>query len=119
MADACIPNIGPRERRRRLIGGVALLLVAAGSGLALIWFDAPRPWRLVVFLPAWAGALGVYQVTARTCVALAARGRRNMDLGDETIEDARELAQVRAQSAQVHIRSALTAAIVAALLAAV
>ena len=119
MTDSCIPNIGPRQRRRRLIGGVALLLVAAGAGLVLIWLEAPRPWRLLAALPAWAGALGVFQVTAKTCIALAARGQRNMDAGDETIEDERELEQVRAQSTQVYIRSALAAAIVAAVLIAI
>ena len=42
-----------------------------------------------------------------------------MDAGDETIEDERELEQVRAQSTQVYIRSALAAAIVAAVLIAI
>jgi hypothetical protein len=116
MAE-CIPNIGPRERRRRLVGGIALLLVAACVGASLVWFGAPRPWRLLVFLPAWAGALGVFQVTAKTCVALAARGLRNMDEGDAEITDPSELEQVRAQSRQVHIRAALSAAVIAALLA--
>jgi hypothetical protein len=117
MADVCIPNIGPRERRRRLIGGIALLVVATAVGVSLIWFNAPRPWRLLVFLPTWAGALGVFQVTAKTCVALAARGLRNMDSGDEAIDDERELEQINSQSKRVHIRSALSAAVVAALFA--
>ena len=116
MATECIPNIGPRERRRRTVGGVVFLLVTLCVGGCLVWFDAPRPWRLLVFLPAWAAALGIFQVTAKTCVALAARGLRNMDAGDEQITDPQELERVRAQSRRVHIRAALSAAVIAALL---
>jgi hypothetical protein len=116
MAAACIPNIGPRERKRRLIGGVVFLLVAACVAGCLIWFNAPRPWRLLVFLPAWASAIGFFQVTGKTCVALAARGLRNMDQGDEEITDPGELERVRTQSRHVHIRAALSAAVIAALL---
>jgi hypothetical protein len=115
--SVCIPNIGPRERQRRLIGGVVLLLIAVCVGGCLIWFDAPRPWRLLVFLPVWASAIGFFQVSAKTCVALAARGLRNMDHGDESIENPRELDVVRAQSRLVHLRSALSAAVVAAIFA--
>lgn len=115
-ADTC-PNIGPRERRRRLIGGFVFLVVAACVVGGLILFNAPRPWRLLVFLPAWAAAIGFFQVSAKTCVALAARGLKNMDSGDEAITDPSELKQVRAQSRSIHIRAALTAVAVAILLA--
>jgi hypothetical protein len=42
-------------------------------------------------------------------VALASRGLRNMDSGEEKIEDANELARVRAQARRVHLQSALFA----------
>jgi hypothetical protein len=42
-------------------------------------------------------------------VALAKRGLRNMDSGEEKIEDADELARVRAQARRVHVQSALFA----------
>jgi hypothetical protein len=65
-ADTCIPNIGPRERRRRLMVGIAMfaivVLVAAGVTLA----DAPRAWRLFVLFPAWVGAIGVFQAREKT-----------------------------------------------------
>src|SRR4029453_13104755 len=92
--SVCIPNIGPRERRRRLVGGFVFLLITACVAGCLIWFEAPRPWRLLVFLPAWASAIGFFQVTEKTCVALAARGLRNLDSGDEAITDALELARI-------------------------
>jgi hypothetical protein len=42
-------------------------------------------------------------------VALASRGLRNMDRGEEKIEDANELARVRAQARKVYVQSALFA----------
>jgi len=61
-----LANIGPRERRRRLIAGVAAL-VAAGSGLAaLIALGVPRVWRVALVLPFWFGALGLAQARGRT-----------------------------------------------------
>lgn len=115
MKRECIPNIGPRERQRRLIGGVLFLAIAVCVGVCLVWFGAPQSWRLLVFLPAWASAIGFFQVTEQTCVALAARGLRNMDRGDEQITDARQLERVRAQSRRVHVRAALSAVVVAVL----
>jgi len=115
-ATVC-PNIGPRERQRRLVGGFFFLAIAICEAGCLLVFNAPRPWRLMVFLPTWAAAIGFFQVKARTCVALAARGLKNMDAGDEAITDPSELKAVRDQSRAVHIRSVLTGVIAAALLA--
>jgi hypothetical protein len=42
-------------------------------------------------------------------VALASRGLRNMDSGEEKIEDANELAHVRVQARKVYLQSALFA----------
>jgi hypothetical protein len=114
--NVCVPNIGRRERQRRLVGGIVMLAVAAGLAGGLMLFGAPRWWRLLVLLPAWGGALGLFQVRAKTCVALAARGLRNMDAGDEAIANPRELDQVRAQSRQVHVRAALSALALTALI---
>jgi hypothetical protein len=117
MSEALCPNIGPRERQRRLVAGFVFLAIATCVGGSLILFDAPRPWRLLTFLPAWAAAIGFFQVSAKTCVALAARGLKNMDGGNEDITDPHELERVRAQSRRVHILAGLTAAAIAAALA--
>jgi len=63
---ACIANIGFRERRKRMRFGV-MLLVAGGLGAAVLAASgADRSWRLVLFLPFWAGALGVFQAREKT-----------------------------------------------------
>ena len=63
---ACIANIGHRERRRRM--GFGVVLLAAGVGLAalLVGLQADRLWRLLLFLPFWAGAVGVLQAWEKT-----------------------------------------------------
>jgi hypothetical protein len=101
----CIPNIGPGERHRRLVVGVVMLGIALTLAAVLVLFGAPRVWRLLVAAPAWIGGLGLFQVTEKTCVALAARGLRNLDRGDERIVDAIELQHVRAQARRVHVEA--------------
>jgi hypothetical protein len=115
MTEACIPNIGPRQRNRRLFGGFLFAAMTVGVAAALLWFDAPQPWRLLVFLPAWMSAIGFFQFSEQTCVALAARRLRNMDSGDEEVTDLIQLARMRAQSRRVHIRAAVSAIAIAAL----
>ena len=100
--STCIPNIGPRERHRRLVVGVIMLGIAVTLAAALVLFGAPRVWRLLIGPPEWIEGLGLFQVKEKTCVALAARGLRNLDQGDERIIDAIELRQVRSQSQRVH-----------------
>jgi hypothetical protein len=105
VSTACIPNIGPRERQRRLVVGVVMLGIAVTLAVMLVLFGAPRVWRLLVVAPAWIAGIGLFQVKEQTCVALAARGQRNHDHGDERIVDAIELQHVRAQSRKVHVEA--------------
>lgn len=65
-AAACIANIGPRERRKRMRFGVVLLVAGAGLAALLVGLQVDRLWRLLSFLPFWAGAVGVLQARERT-----------------------------------------------------
>jgi hypothetical protein len=113
MAQVCTPNIGPGERRKRLVAGVVMSAITLCVAGVLIFAGLPRPWRLITIVPAWIAALGFFQVRENTCVALAARGLRNMDAGGERISDPIELHNVRRQSRSVHIQAALFALAVA------
>ena len=64
--EACIANIGPRQRQRRLVGGLAALAIAAALCAWLIVTDAPRPWRLLLVLPLFGAASGVLQWREKT-----------------------------------------------------
>lgn len=114
MNALCTPNIGPFQRRRRLIVGVAMFAFTLALAAVLIALGLPRVWRVLTIVPAWVGALGVFQVREQTCVALAARGLRNMDSGDEAIVDPIELHHVREQARRVHIQAGLFALAAAA-----
>jgi hypothetical protein len=59
-------NIGPSERQKRLVfGAIALLLSVVISAIFVI--EGVRPiWRLTLFVPLFAGALGFFQARDRT-----------------------------------------------------
>ncbi len=59
-------NIGPRGCRRRIAMGAAALLVGVVVLAALLATGADRGWRAALFLPFWAGALGIFQARGRT-----------------------------------------------------
>lgn len=65
-AAACTPNIGPRQRRRRLIVGIGAIAASVVTLAALLATDTPRAARLLAALPFWAGALGFLQFRERT-----------------------------------------------------
>jgi hypothetical protein len=91
-------NIGPRQRRRRIRIGSALLVIGAVLAAVLIGLELPRAVRLLVAVPFVAGSIGLFQVRARTCVVFAARKVKNMDHGEVPVTDARELETIQRQA---------------------
>ena len=61
-----VPNIGPRQRRRRRLVGVVTLLIGAGFLAAFTALGAPRFARIVLFVPFWIGVLGLLQDRKKT-----------------------------------------------------
>ena len=66
VGKAKLANIGPKETRKRLLMGVAML--ALGIVLAVIFAHAgvSRGWHAVLFLPFWMGSLGISQARKKT-----------------------------------------------------
>ena len=64
--SVCIPNIGPRERRRRRIVGIAMFAIAVIVAGGLMLAGAPRAWRLFMLFPAWVGSTGLFQAREKT-----------------------------------------------------
>ncbi|HEY0375836.1 MAG TPA: hypothetical protein VGC87_02670 [Pyrinomonadaceae bacterium] len=103
-------NLGPRERRKRRLMGVVALTVGVGLAFVLVIYGAPRLFRLVIFFPIWMAGLGLLQSRERTCIALAARGVCNMDDGEEKIDDAGRIEELRDKARWINRRAILTAA---------
>lgn len=76
-----VENLCARGARRRLVLGVVCLVAAVVAGGLLIWFDAPRAWRLSLVVPLGIAANAFLEARERTCVVLAALGKREREEG--------------------------------------
>jgi hypothetical protein len=63
---ACIPNIGPRQQRRRLALGAAAAVASAALALILAFADASVVLRTAVAVPLYGAALGFFQYREKT-----------------------------------------------------
>ncbi len=66
VEKAELANIGPKEARKRLLMGVAML--ALGAVLAIVFAHAgvSRGWYSLLFLPFWIGTLALSQARKKT-----------------------------------------------------
>ena len=64
--EVCISNISPRERMKRLIGGVIPLVIALAILIVLILADVNRLWRLPLFFLFAGAASGFFQWRDKT-----------------------------------------------------
>ncbi|HEX8128410.1 MAG TPA: hypothetical protein VF527_04860 [Pyrinomonadaceae bacterium] len=104
-----VSNIGAGEQRKRRLLGIVALTVGVAAAFILVVYDAPRLLRAVVFFPIWIAALGLLQAREKTCIALAARGTCNWDAGEESLDDDRLVAELRAKSRLINRRALVTA----------
>ena len=112
--DACAVNIGRRQRRLRLAFGLAMLAVALAGGAWAVAAKAPPALRAALAVPFFLAGLGIFQARAKTCVALAAKGARNLDAGEEPVADAGEAHRLRRQALAVLLQSLALAAVLTA-----
>ena len=64
--SSCVPNLGPRQRRRRLAFGLISLIIAAVLAAVLAAAEASTVVRAVVALPLYGSALGFLQHREKT-----------------------------------------------------
>jgi hypothetical protein len=61
-----LANIGPKEIRKRLLMGVAMLAVGVLLAVAFAHADVSRGWYAALFLPFWIGTLALSQARKKT-----------------------------------------------------
>ena len=61
-----VKNIGPEGQRQRLKGGLIALVPGIIGTIALLLSNVSRWWGVLLFLPFWQGALGVFQALEKT-----------------------------------------------------
>lgn len=66
IQEVCIANIGPKQRRHRLNGGILTFSIGIALTVALIFVGTPVWLRLLAFLPFVAGASGFWQYQEKT-----------------------------------------------------
>ena len=65
-AKAELANIGPKETRKRLLMGVAMLAMGVVLAVVFAHADVSRGWYSVLFLPFWMGTLPISQARKKT-----------------------------------------------------
>ena len=109
--NACLPNINLAERRRRLTFGVVALALGIVALALLMLTGESRWWRVPLILLFYPAAIGYFQFADHTCVALAARNERKLGERAERIDDAGQLARVKAQANAVQWKALGTAVV--------
>jgi hypothetical protein len=61
-----LANIGPKETRKRLLMGVAMLAIGVVVAVMFAHAGVSRGWYAVLFLPFWIGTLGISQARKKT-----------------------------------------------------
>lgn len=64
--DACVPNISPAERKKRMNFGIIQLVITFGILAAILAFGADKLWRLPLFALFSAGAVSIFQALDKT-----------------------------------------------------
>jgi len=66
IGKAELANIGPKEIRKRVLMGVAMLAVGIVVAVIFSHEDVSPGWYAALFLPFWMGTLGISQARKKT-----------------------------------------------------
>ena len=64
--DACVPNISPKERQKRMRFGIIQLVITFTILATMLAFGADKLWRLPLFAMFSAGAVSIFQALDKT-----------------------------------------------------
>lgn len=109
-----LENIGPAERRKRVVMGMVALISAVVLAMILAVKDVPGVWFLPVFAPLFLAMLGFLQSRGKTCTLLAERGLQNLDGGEGKVQDPKIARQLKRHGRLIILKSIFMAAILTA-----
>ena len=66
VGKAKLANIGPKEARKRLLMGVAMLALGILLAVVFAHTEVRRGWYATLFLPFWMGTLALLQARKKT-----------------------------------------------------
>ena len=66
VGKAELANIGPKETRKRLLMGVAMLAMGVVLAVVFAYAGVSGGWYAALFLPFWMGALAFSQARKKT-----------------------------------------------------
>jgi hypothetical protein len=98
-------NIGPAQRRRRLLLGVVSLLAAVAFVVAVVVVDLPRWTLALAVFPLYGAAMGYFQYRERFCVGFAGIGVFDVGGGTERVDDPAALAADRRRAVRLNLKS--------------
>lgn len=110
-------NIGKSEIKRRKQAGWFGVLASIILYSLIVYLNAPRLWRLIIFIPATVAAIGFIQARMHFCAYFGMRGVYNLSpvVGStETIGEEEFRAIDRRRARVVIMYSAIIGAVVAA-----
>ena len=66
VGKAELGNIGPKETRKRMLMGVAMLAMGVFVAVVFAHVGVSRAWYAALFLPFWMGTLALSQARKKT-----------------------------------------------------
>jgi hypothetical protein len=66
VGKAELANIGPKETRKRLLMGIAMLAMGVVLAVVFAHTGVSRGWYAALFLPFWMGTLAISQARKKT-----------------------------------------------------
>lgn len=109
-------NIGPGERRKRFVLGIAMLSLSGILALVFVTNHFAHSGRLILLFPIFFGMLGLIQDREKVCVLLAELGIQNIGTGERKVADAVVANTLKTRGRKILLKSALSAALVTAVL---
>ncbi|TKX80495.1 hypothetical protein [Halorubrum sp. SD626R] len=98
-------NIGPAQQRRRLLLGIASLLLAVGLVAAVVAVGWPRWALLLSVFPLYGAVMGYLQYRERFCVGFAGIGVFDVGDGTNQVLDEAALAADRKRAVRLNAKS--------------